>query len=52
MLYAGFRKRGHLYYALYLVSFILLNMSYTGHGYAWLVAVLGARVPATMSFWC
>jgi diguanylate cyclase (GGDEF)-like protein len=35
MLYAGFRKRGHLYYALYLVSFILLNMSYTGHGYAW-----------------
>lgn len=35
MLYAGLRKRGHLYYALYLVSFILLNMSYTGHGYAW-----------------
>lgn len=36
MLFAGMRKRSHLYYSLYLVSLILLNAAYTGHGSAWL----------------
>ena len=36
MLYAGLKKRSHLYYSLYLVSLILLNLAYTGHGEAWL----------------
>ncbi len=36
MLYAGLRERSYLYYSLYLSSLILLNMAYTGHGYAWL----------------
>ena len=36
MLFAGLRERSHLYYSVYLTSFILLNMAYTGHGYAWL----------------
>jgi len=35
MLYAGLQQRSLLYYALYLVSFILANVAYTGHGYAW-----------------
>ena len=35
VLYAGFRKRSYLYYALYLTCFIFLNIAYTGHGYAW-----------------
>jgi diguanylate cyclase (GGDEF)-like protein len=36
MLFAGLGERSHLYYSLYLVSLILLNLAYTGHGYAWL----------------
>jgi diguanylate cyclase (GGDEF)-like protein len=36
MLYAGLRKRSYLYYLLYLSSFILANLAYTGHGFAWL----------------
>lgn len=36
MLYAGLRKRSYLYYLLYLSSFILTNLAYTGHGFAWL----------------
>lgn len=36
MLYSGLRKRSYLYYLLYLASFILLNIAYTGHGYSWL----------------
>ncbi|MBU1692201.1 MAG: diguanylate cyclase [Gammaproteobacteria bacterium] len=36
MLFIGLRKRSHLYYSLYLVSLILLNVAYTGHGSAWL----------------
>lgn len=35
VLYAGLRKRSYLYYALYLFGFILTNLAYTGHGYAW-----------------
>ena len=34
MLYFGLRKGSYLHYALYLLSFIGLNLSYTGHGYA------------------
>lgn len=33
---AGLRERSYLYYSLYLLSFILLNLAYTGHGLAWL----------------
>ncbi len=36
MLYAGLRERSHLDYALYLMTFVLLSASYSGHGYAWL----------------
>jgi diguanylate cyclase (GGDEF)-like protein len=36
MLYSRLRKRSYLYYLLYLASFILANLAYTGHGYAWL----------------
>ncbi len=36
MLFAGLRKRSHLYYSLYLACLILLNVAYTGHGNAWL----------------
>ncbi|BAN35709.1 hypothetical protein SCD_n01898 [Sulfuricella denitrificans skB26] len=36
MLFIGLRKRSYLYYSLYLVSLILLNFAYTGHGSAWL----------------
>ena len=35
MLYIGLRKSTHLYYSLYLASFIATNLAYTGHGYAW-----------------
>jgi two-component system, sensor histidine kinase LadS len=36
MLYAGLRQSSHLNYSIYLASFILLNLAYTGHGYVWL----------------
>lgn len=36
MLYAGLRETSNLYYSLYLATFILLNLSYTGHAGAWL----------------
>jgi diguanylate cyclase (GGDEF)-like protein len=36
MLYIGLRERSYLDYTLYLGSFTLLNLSYTGHGYVWL----------------
>lgn len=36
ILFAGLRERSYLYYSLYLLSLILLNMAYTGHGYVWL----------------
>jgi diguanylate cyclase (GGDEF)-like protein len=34
MVWVGLRKAGYLLYALYLCSFIALNVSYTGHGYS------------------
>ena len=36
MLYVGRRDRAHLLYAVYLISVVLLNVAYTGHGLAWL----------------
>ena len=36
MLYIGLRARGYLDYTLYLGSFVLTNLAYTGHGYGWL----------------
>ncbi|MFY7867214.1 sensor domain-containing diguanylate cyclase [Roseateles sp.] len=36
MIYLGLRERSYLFYALYLLSIIAVNMAYTGHGYAWL----------------
>jgi diguanylate cyclase (GGDEF)-like protein len=35
-LFFGLRKRSHLYYAVYLVSVVVLIACYTGHGFAWL----------------
>lgn len=35
-LFFGLRERGHLYYSLYLASFIALSLCYTGHGLGWL----------------
>ncbi|OIQ86763.1 7TM diverse intracellular signaling [mine drainage metagenome] len=34
MLFAGMKERSHLYYSLYLVALIFLNLAYTGHGEA------------------
>lgn len=36
MLYIGLRDRSYLYYSVYLGLFALLNVAYTGHGFAWL----------------
>lgn len=36
MLYIGLRERSYLDYTIYLGSFILLNLCYTGHAYVWL----------------
>lgn len=36
MLYFGLRQRSHLYYALYVLCFIVMNFNYTGHGVAYL----------------
>ncbi|WP_193161145.1 sensor domain-containing diguanylate cyclase [Microbulbifer hainanensis] len=36
MLYFGLRDRSHLYYSLYLFSYIVLNLTYNGHLGAWL----------------
>lgn len=36
MLYVGLRERGYFDYTLYLASFALLHLAYTGHAYAWL----------------
>ncbi len=35
LLFAGLRERSHLYYSLALLSAIFCNVSYTGHGAAW-----------------
>ena len=36
MLYLGLRSSLYLYYSIYLLSFLILNISYTGHGYQWI----------------
>jgi len=36
MLYAGLRDLRYLLYSLYLGMFLLMNISYTGHGFEWL----------------
>lgn len=36
MLALGLRERGYFDYVLYLGSFLLLHLAYTGHGYVWL----------------
>jgi diguanylate cyclase (GGDEF)-like protein len=36
MLYIGLRSRRYILYSLYLAVFLLLNIAYTGHGFAWL----------------
>ena len=36
ILYIGLRSRRYIFYAVYLASFALLNIAYTGHGFAWL----------------
>lgn len=36
MLYFSLRDNNHLLYAIYLIIFMLTNIAYTGHGYAWL----------------
>ncbi len=35
MLYAGLRHPRYIFYSLYLGMFLLMNLSYTGHGFAW-----------------
>lgn len=36
MLFFSLKSRRYLYFSLYLTSFILMNMAYTGHAYQWL----------------
>lgn len=36
LLFVGIGRRVHLWYALYLLSFVALNIAYTGHGAYWL----------------
>lgn len=36
LMYFGLGRRNSLYYALYLLSFVAMNLSYTGRGLAWL----------------
>jgi diguanylate cyclase (GGDEF)-like protein len=36
MLFFGLKSSRHFFYALYLLFFLLMNISYTGHGYRWL----------------
>ena len=36
LLFLGLRKRSHGYYSIYLCCFILVNLAYTGHGFAWI----------------
>lgn len=36
ILYIGLRNRRYIFYAVYLATFTLLNIAYTGHGFAWL----------------
>lgn len=36
MLYIGLKSSLYLFYSIYLLFFLILNISYTGHGYQWL----------------
>ncbi len=36
MLYIGLHNSLYLFYSIYLICFLILNISYTGHGYQWL----------------
>lgn len=36
MLFIGLRERGYFEYSLYVASFVLLHLAYTGHAYVWL----------------
>ncbi|WP_394148512.1 diguanylate cyclase [Shewanella atlantica] len=36
MLFIGMRSISYLLYSMFLLSFLLMNLSYTGHGYQWL----------------
>lgn len=36
MLYAGLRQSRYILYSLYLAMFLLMNISYSGHGFKWL----------------
>lgn len=36
LLFLSLKSRPYLYYSLYLSTFLLLNITYTGHGYRWL----------------
>jgi diguanylate cyclase (GGDEF)-like protein len=36
LLYIGLRERSYLDYTLYVSSFVVTNLAYTGHGYVWL----------------
>lgn len=36
ILYTGFRSSRYLLYSAYLAMFVVMNVAYTGHGYAWL----------------
>ncbi len=36
MLFVGLRERGYFEYTLYVASFVLLHLAYTGHAYVWL----------------
>lgn len=36
MIYFGLRSLRYLFYSIYLASFLILNMSYTGHAFQWL----------------
>jgi diguanylate cyclase (GGDEF)-like protein len=35
LIYSGLRNKSHLYYAGFIACFLLLNIAYTGHGFAW-----------------
>ncbi|RTR34983.1 sensor domain-containing diguanylate cyclase [Shewanella atlantica] len=36
MLFIGMRSISYLLYSMFLLSFLLMNLSYTGHGYQWI----------------
>jgi diguanylate cyclase (GGDEF)-like protein len=36
LMFLGLRNKRHLMYAVFIAAFVLTNIAYTGHGYAWL----------------